>query len=237
VIRVILFGACGRMGKIAAEEICSQRDLTLIVGVERSDYPELGLMQGKYPILTDGEELPESDVWLDFSLAGPAVVHARLAAEQGKALVIAATGFSSTEEEEIHWQAKRCPIMIAPNLSAGVGTLENVAVTATRLLPEGFEAVITELHHKTKKDAPSGTARRIADTMAKYGTRPEIHSVRAGGLVGEHRIHFIGAEEELILIHRAWSRRAFSSGIPRALRFIVRQPAGLYSHQDIYGLD
>jgi len=237
VIRVVLFGICGRMGKIAMDEIQGQRDLTLVAGVERAGHPREGRKIGDIPVISDGDTLPESDVWLDFSLAGPAVTHARLAADQGKALVIGATGFSQAEEEEIHWQSKRCPIMVAPNLSAGVGALENVAVAATRLLPDGFEAIITELHHKTKKDSPSGTARRIADTMAKYGPRPEIHSIRAGGVVGEHRIHFLGAEEELILVHRAWSRRAFSSGIPKALRFIVQQMAGLYSHQDIYGLD
>jgi len=237
VIRVLLFGAAGRMGTTACEEISRHADLMLVGGVERPDHPGIGMKIGDGVLVADGDLFPESDVWLDFSLAGPAVAHARAAASIGKAMIVAATGFGASEEEEIVWQAKLCPILLAPNLSAGIGMLENLAVAATRLIPDGFQAVMVETHHKTKKDAPSGTALRIVERMGKYGVKPEIQSIRAGGVVGEHRIQLYGAEEELIIMHRAWSRRAFSSGIPRAVRFIVRQPAGLYSLQDIFQLD
>jgi len=237
VTRVVLFGARGRMGVLAAEEIASAEDFTLVAGVEREHHPELGPTSSGVPIIADGQPLPEADVWLDFSLAAPATLHAARAADLGMALVIAATGFSVAHAEQIQWYAKRCPLLLAPNLSAGVGAFENLAVSATRLLPDGFTSAMVETHHLTKKDAPSGTAIRIADRMAQFGERPEIHSIRGGGIPGEHRIHFIGADEELVLIHRAWSRRAFASGILRALRFIVRQPTGCYSVQDIYGLD
>ena len=236
-IRVLLFGCRGRMGRIAALEIAEAEDLQLVAGVEREGSDYIPEEEETYPVIPDDGNYPEADVWLDFSLAEPAVRHAGLAANKGIPLVIAATGFSIADEEQMEWYSKRCPLLIAPNLSAGVGTLENIAVTATRLLPEGFEAVLTEIHHSAKKDAPSGTAKRLARRMGDFGVEPKIISVRAGGAVGEHRIHFIGANEELILTHRAWSRRAFSSGIPRALTFIVRQQVGLYSVQDIYGLD
>jgi 4-hydroxy-tetrahydrodipicolinate reductase len=237
VIRVVLFGACGRMGTIAAGEIAGQEDFELVAGVERPNHPQVGGLIGSAPIVADEALLPDSDAWLDFSLASPSLLHARRAATLGKPLVIAATGFSSAETEEIEWLAKRCPLLVAPNLSTGVGALENLAVSATRLLSKEFDSAITETHHKTKKDAPSGTAKRIAERMAHFGSKPQVLSIRAGGAIGEHRVSFTGSEEELVIIHRAWSRRAFSSGVPRAVRFIVHQAAGLYSLQDIYGLE
>lgn len=233
-IRVLLFGACGRMGRIAAAEVAGKSDLRLVAGVERTGHPDLGTEIAGAPLVADQGEFPESDVWLDFSLAAPALIHARRAADLARPLVVAATGFEPCEEDEFTRLARRCPILIAPNLSAGVGALESLAVQAMRLLPEGFEAVISELHHRAKKDAPSGTAKRIAERMGEFGRPPEIVSLRAGGAVGEHQIRFVGAEEELLLIHRAWSRRAFASGIARAIRFIAHQPAGFYSLQDIH---
>jgi len=225
------------MGRMSAEELLNHSDLTLVCGVEHPEHPEIGQTIGGAIVIADGESLPESDVWVDFSLAGPAIMHARRAAEENKPLLLAVTGFSPAEEEEVEWLARLCPILAAPNLSAGMGAMEYIAAAATRLLPESFDAVISETHHRTKKDAPSGTAKRLSERMARFGPKPEIFSIRAGMAVGEHRVQFIGQDEELILIHRAWSRRAFSSGIPRAVRFLFGRSAGLYTLEDIYELD
>lgn len=234
-IRLLLFGALGRMGRMTSEELSKVEDISLSGAVEAPGHPGVGSMIEGVAVKADSEPYSEADVWLDFSLALPAMEHARRAAELGKPLAIAATGFTSTQEEEISWLAKRCPILLAPNLSAGVGVLENLAATASRMLPESFDASISEAHHRTKKDAPSGTAKRIAALMEAHSARPDIVSIRGGGAIGEHRVIFSGENEELLLVHRAWSRKAFASGVPRALRFIVRMQAGLYSHQDIYG--
>lgn len=225
------------MGRIVASELKTVEDIKIVAGVERQDHPEIDSMVEDVKVFSDAMEIPDADVWLDFSLAAPAMVHVRKAASVGKPVIVAATGFSPVDDEEFHWQSKLCPLLIAPNLSAGMGAMENICVQAAHLLPKTFDAGLVELHHKTKKDAPSGTALRIADKISAYKPVTEILSLRAGGAIGEHQVRFVGQDEEVIIIHRAWSRRAFSSGVERAVRFIARQPAGYYTPQDIYTTD
>jgi len=236
-IRVLLFGICGRMGRITAAELSSIEGMAIVAGVERKDHPDIGSLVENIPVISEEADPPDADVWLDFSLAGPAVEHVRRAAASGKPVVVAATGFNANEEEELNWQSKLCPLLVAPNLSAGIGVLENLAAQAAHLLPETFDTGIVDLHHSTKKDSPSGTARRIASRIAEFRPKPQIVSLRAGGAIGEHQVRFVGSDEEVILIHRAWSRRAFSSGVERAIRFIVNQKLGHYTPQDIYSTD
>ncbi len=225
------------MGRITAAEIAVLSDISIINGIEYEGHPEIGNFVEGIPVIADCAGIPDADVWLDFSLAGPAVKHVRKAASLGKPFVLAATGYSIAEEEELLWHSKLCPLLVAPNLSAGIGALENICLQAARLLPQSFETGIVEIHHSSKKDAPSGTAKRIAERMSRYGQKPQILSMRAGGAIGEHQIRFVGKDEELIITHRAWSRRAFSSGVARALRFIVGKQAGYYTLQDIYTTD
>ncbi len=236
-IRVILFGAGGRMGRLVAAELAEQGDMTLVAGVEIQGHPDIASTTSGAPVYTDGDELPEADVWVDSSLAGPALSHARKAADTGMPLVIAATGFSHEEESELEQLAGQCPILLAPNLSVGVGVLHHLAGDAARLLGDDFEPGVFELHHSAKRDSPSGTALRLAEQIAQEGTQPGIASLRAGGAVGEHRVHFVGPDEELVLVHRAWSRRAFSRGAPGAVRFIVGRKPGLYTLRDLFNPD
>jgi len=225
------------MGRITIAELAGSDDVSVIAGIEREGHPDIGTHVGDVLVIEDSDKLPEADVWLDFSLATPAVQHARKAASIGKPIVLAATGYTSVEEEELHWQSKRCPLLVASNLSAGIGVVENLCLQAAHMLPPAFDTGIVEIHHSTKKDSPSGTARRIAERISEYRPKPQILSMRAGGAVGEHQIRFVGADEEVILIHRAWSRRAFSSGIERAIKFIIRQSVGYYTPQDIYSVE
>lgn len=222
------------MGQLAAEEMLKADGFHLVGLVERPDHPELGKQFFDLPLLADEAALPEANVWLDFSLAAPAVTHAERAAEARVPVLIAATGFSEADIARIRRASERCPILISANLSTGVAALEELASETAKLLSDNFTSAIVETHHSAKKDAPSGTAKRLAERMRESGASPTIMSIRGGGVIGEHEIRFLGPDEEVILIHRAFSRRAFTGGITKALKFIAGQPAGLYAMQDVY---
>jgi len=222
------------MGSLAAEAIASARDMELSAGVERRDLPDIGKRICGVKVIRDDQPYPSSDVWVDFSLREPALQHIRHAAKSNVPFIMAVTGFNTAEEQEIKRLAKRIPLMLAPNLSVGAAALERLSAQAAVWLDTGFDASIIEIHHKAKHDAPSGTAKRIAGAMKEVGAEAQIVSLRGGGAVGEHQARFIGADEEVVLIHRAWSRQAFAAGVLRAIRFIVHEPPRLYSPRDIF---
>jgi 4-hydroxy-tetrahydrodipicolinate reductase len=153
--------------------------------------------------------------------------------------------------------AKRIPIVLSPNMSVGVNVLFALVREAARTLGEGYDVEIVEMHHKKKKDAPSGTAMRLAEVAAEalgrdpqkdlafarhgmIGERPAreigVQTLRGGDVVGEHTVYFAGEGERIELTHRATSRDQFARGAVRALRWIVGRPAGLYDMADVLGL-
>lgn len=234
-IQAVLFGACGRMGRIISEVFLESASIQFVAGVENADHPAVGSEIDGIPIFGSMDELPESQVWLDFSLANVAVEHFQEAAKRKIPIVIAATGFNQEQLEQLNEATKICPVLMAPNLSLGVGVTDKLVELAAKILDKSYQPVIVESHHRSKKDKPSGTALRLASQIeAEAGAMPEIHSVRAGGVIGEHRIIFYGQNEELEICHRAYSRKAFTSGIKLALKFILDQDAGLYTLKDLY---
>ena len=234
-IKVLLFGAAGRMGELVAEELNEQEDMTLVAGVESPGHAAIGSAIGNAPVITDSSEFPEADVWVDFSLATASFDHIRMAAESGKPVVVAVTGFDDVEINKIRTFAESCPVLMASNLSVGMGVMDRLVGETARLLGDQFDPVLSELHHSTKRDAPSGTALWLAEQIEAEGKSVEITSQRAGGAIGEHQMRFVGMDEELVITHRAFSRRAFSRGVPRAVRFIINKKPGLYSIRNMYG--
>ena len=235
-IRILLFGAAGRMGKLVIAEAGETAGYAITAGVEAPGNKAVGSDIGGVPIIAQGVKMPESDAWLDFSLAAAAAAHCEMAAENGKPMVVAATGFSEGQMNRIREASRRAAILMAPNLSAGVGVMAYLAREAAARLKGDFEAVLEELHHSAKKDAPSGTALRLAAEMTATGMSPAIFSLRAGGAVGEHTVRFVGSDEELVITHRAWSRLAFVKGVPRALKFILGKPPALYSLRELFAM-
>ena len=233
-IKVLLFGAAGRMGRLVSVELEDQEDISLMAGVEAPGHPAVGTIVNSLQIISDGNELPGADVWVDFSYATPALEHIRRASGLGKPILVGATGFSGEDNREIEQLAACCPVLIAPNLSTGIGVMNLLTGEAAKLLGKDFDPVIFELHHSGKRDAPSGTALRLAQQVDTGEKSPQIAALRAGGAVGEHQVRFVGSDEELIIIHRAFSRKAFSRGVPRAVRFIAAQEPGLYGIRDMF---
>jgi 4-hydroxy-tetrahydrodipicolinate reductase len=173
-----------------------------------------------------------------------------------KAIVIGTTGHSPAQMEAIARAAETIPIVLAANFSVGVNTLFWLTRKAAELLGEGFDLEIVETHHRLKKDAPSGTAKRLAQILADarslnyernvahgrqglVGARPVdeigMHAIRAGDVVGEHTVVFASNGERLELTHKASSRETFATGAARAAQWIIGKPAGLYSMEDVLG--
>jgi 4-hydroxy-tetrahydrodipicolinate reductase len=222
-VRVLLIGAGGRMGKaidVAAE---SEPGLTISGRAGRAE---------------DLVSLTRScDVVIDFSTAEATEAVCEVCANQKRPLVLGTTGHTSTQKELVRATAEEVAVVFAANFSLGVNVLFALARQAAALLGENFEAEIVEAHHRTKKDAPSGTAKRLAAILeeARRVSVP-VHSIRAGDIVGDHEVIFAGPGERLELTHRAASRETFARGALHAARWVVGKPAGLHSMEDVLGL-
>jgi 4-hydroxy-tetrahydrodipicolinate reductase len=200
---------------------------------------------------------PGYDVLVDFSVPAQAVVCAEEASRNGAGLVIGTTGLTELQTARVQKAAESCAVVVAPNTSLGVNLLFALAGRVREALGEGFDVEIVEAHHRNKRDAPSGTAARLveilsqargadAGRLARFGrsgvelTRDEdeigVHSLRGGGVVGRHSLHFISDLEEVTLAHEALSRQAFARGALRAVRFVYGRPHGLYDMTDVLGL-
>jgi len=201
--------------------------------------------------------LASGDVVIDFSshTATPAI--AALCAQYNKALVIGTTGHSKDDRSLVTQHSSRIPMVLSSNFSTGVNALFWLARQAAQILGPGFDLEIVEMHHRLKRDAPSGTARTLAEILAEVrhqqleqvlrhgragivGPRPAqeigLHSVRGGDVVGDHTVIFAGPGERVELTHKASSRETFANGALRAAQWVVRQPPGLYDMQQVLGL-
>lgn len=199
----------------------------------------------------------KADVVVDFSSHSATPAIAALCAEQGKAMVIGTTGHSHEDRTAITGFSARVPMVLSSNYSTGVNTLFWLTRKAAEILGPDFDLEVIETHHRMKKDAPSGTAKTLAeilsavrqqqlDKIARYGrsgivgerTKAEIglHSIRGGDVVGDHTVLFAAIGERLELTHKASSRETFANGALRAAQWVVAQKPGLYDMQDVLGL-
>ena len=241
--RLIITGAKGRMGQALLACAKNFRDIEVAAQIDAGDDLEAAISKG--------------DVLADFSApaATPGIVE--LCAGSKKAIVIGTTGLSDGERARIERRKAEIPIVWSSNFSTGVNTLFWLTRRAAEILGPDFDLEIIEMHHRMKKDAPSGTAKSLAeiladvrklqlDQAARHGragivgerTKSEIgiHSVRGGDVVGDHTVIFASMGERLELTHRASSREAFANGALRAALWAVKQPPGLYNMQDVLGL-
>ncbi|MCK4548220.1 MAG: 4-hydroxy-tetrahydrodipicolinate reductase [Candidatus Eisenbacteria sp.] len=254
-IKVVVCGACGRLGSTVCDVVSEQSDMTLAAGVEVQGHGEVGGRVHEAEVVDDLTKVVGSiDVAVDFTHPKAAAAHATICAEHGKAIVIGTTGLGDEEVKVVKKAAEKVPVVLSPNMSVGVNMLFRLADQLGRTIPDGFDVEIIEAHHKMKKDAPSGTAVKLGKILAEargiketiygregmIGERPEsqlaIHTIRGGDIVGEHTLLFIGDGERFEVTHRAHSRRTFAAGVPHAVRFLVKAKAGLYDMIDVLGL-
>ena len=222
-VRVLLIGAAGRMGKTVLDLSQSDREIEIAAQCDLGDAIE--------PAMTN------CDVAIDFSQADSIDEICRAALKYGKPLVVGTTGHSQHQRKAIEKTAHSVPIVLASNFSVGVNLLFWLTQTTAELLGADLNPEIVETHHKLKKDAPSGTAKTLAEILkAVRNSEIPIQSFREGDVVGEHTVIFAGPSESLELTHRAGNRGIFAGGALRAAKWIVDKQPGLYSMQDVLGL-
>ncbi len=242
-IRLLIHGAKGRMGQALIGCTAEDPELTVSAEVDAGD---------DFPAA-----LRVSDAVIDFTHAPATAGVAEACSSAGKPLVIGTTGHTDEDRARISACAKVIPLVFAPNFSVGVNTLFWLTRKAAEILGPDFDLEVVEMHHRLKKDSPSGTARRLAEILAdvrgltyekdvlhgRVGmpgerTRTEIgmHAIRGGDVVGDHTVIFANNGERLELTHKASSRDTFAKGALRAAKWACLQPAGLYDMQDVLGL-
>ena len=224
-LRLLLIGAAGRMGKTITDLAKDDSKIDIIARCDLGDPIE--------PAMSN------CDMAIDFSHADAITEICAAALQRRKPLVIGTTGHSTEQRGTIEESARSLPIVFTSNFSIGVNVLFWLTRKAAEQLGGDFNVAIVETHHKMKKDAPSGTAKTLAQVLkATRKTKREIpiRSIREGDVVGEHTVNFTGPGERLELTHRAASREIFARGALRAAEWIISQPPGIYSMQDVLGL-
>jgi len=222
-VRVLLIGAAGRMGKTVRELAEEDQEVQIAAQCDLGNSIE--------------PAMENCDVAIDFSQADSIDEICRAASQYRKSLVIGTTGHSQQQCKIIEETAHSVPIVLASNFSVGVNVLFWLTQKAAELLGSDFNSEIAETHHKMKKDAPSGTAKTLAEILkAVRNSEIPIQSIREGDIVGEHTVIFSGPAERLELSHRAANRGIFARGALRAAKWITNKSPGLYSMQDVLGL-
>ena len=241
--KIILTGACGKMGKVIQSVVDTRNDCTIVAGVDK--YNDNSSSFPVYAKLSEVKE--EADVVIDFS--NPSLLDELLSfgIQTNTALVIATTGFDECQKKKIQDASEKCPIFFTYNMSLGINLLANLAKKAVAVLGNDFDIEIIEQHHNQKIDAPSGTALMLADAISEEFDKPMkyeynrhskrekrtkdeigIHAVRGGTIVGEHSILFAGRDENITLSHSARSKEVFAVGAVNAAVFMNGKTPGMY---------
>ena len=241
------------MGRALIEAVLADRSLALTAAFDLPGSPALGTPAGGVTVSADAASAAAADVLIDFTRPEGTLAHL----QHAKALVIGTTGFSASQRRIIEKAAERLPIVMAANFAVGVNALYKLAETAARILGEGYDVEIIEAHHRHKVDAPSGTALRIGEVVARalnrnlsevarHGREGDtgerepgeigFHAIRGGDIVGEHTVLFAGPGERVEVTVRSQSRSTYAAGALRAAKFLKGKRAGLYDMADVLGL-
>lgn len=246
-VRIILSGANGKMGKVIQSVVSGRDNCEIVAGVD------INTESNGFPVYSSFEEIKEeADVIIDFS--NPALLNSLLYYSEKKSIpvVIATTGYDDSQKKQIEEAAKNTAVFFTYNMSLGINLLANLAKKAVEVLGDEFDIEIIEKHHNQKIDAPSGTALMLADAICeeiqkpmKYEydrhskrekrTKNEIgmHAVRGGTIVGEHEIIFAGRDEIITLSHSARSKEIFAVGAVNAAMFMADKKSGMYSMKEM----
>ena len=257
-IRVVITGVCGRMGRCITRGITQQTDMELIGAIQYPSHPQIGSDAGVVAGIGDigiaitgelDDVLQNADVVIEFSKPEATLEHLQQVVKADKAIVIGTTGFTSDELATIKTLTSQTRCVMAPNMSLGVNVMIQALELIAKALGNDYNIEVIEAHHNHKADSPSGTALRLAETVTAtlgqdldevgiygrhgiVGARPKkqigIHAVRGGDIAGDHTVLFTTEGEQLSVAHRAHSPEAFAKGAIRAARWVVNAPKGLH---------
>ncbi|MFH1957708.1 MAG: 4-hydroxy-tetrahydrodipicolinate reductase [bacterium] len=249
-IKLCISGAGGKMGSAIINCCKSDGDVEIGGLLEKGGSPAAGKVLEGIKVLTGIEDAVKNcDCLIEFTNSQATLEHL---AKISIPAVVGTTAFSEEQIKKIGEFSKKIPVVLSPNMSKGVNLLFSLSKTAARKLP-GYEVEIIEAHHNRKKDAPSGTAKKIAEIInedknlkfvygreGNVGARKQeeigIHAVRAGDIVGEHTVIFAGPGECFELVHKAYSRNCFAQGAIAAAKWLVGKSPALYTMSDVLGI-
>lgn len=263
-MNVVIAGVTGRMGHALLEGVFADAELQLYGALDRAGSPQvgrdagelLGKSTGVYISDDAAQTLQGADVLIDFTRPEASMQYLALCQQLNVKHVIGTTGFTVEQKEKIAQAAKRIGVVFAPNMSVGVTLLLNLVEQAAKVLNQGYDIEVVEMHHRHKVDAPSGTALRLGEAAAqglgqdlkdcavyaREGVTGEreagtigFATMRGGDVVGDHTVVFAGIGERVEITHKASSRATFALGALRASKFLADKSTGLYDMQDVLG--
>ncbi len=245
-LRIILSGCMGKMGRVIIAETKKNDDFTVVAGVDKLAPSADGF---DFPVYSDISKITEeADVIIDFSRPEALPQLLRYGQKMHIPMVLCSTGYNANDISAIEFASENVAIMRSANMSVGINLLMELSKSATNILHSNFDIEIEERHHNQKVDAPSGTAVMLADAInqaaggdleyvydrherrsARDKRELGMHALRGGTITGEHTVVFAGTDEVIELTHKAYSRNIFALGALRAAKFIVNLPFGLYN--------
>jgi 4-hydroxy-tetrahydrodipicolinate reductase len=263
--KIAVIGAAGRMGRAIIEAFGHSSLSELGYAVVRPDSYSIGFDSGLHcgqkenKVLFSSnleEAISQSDGVIDFSSLSGLETVLKYCMNSKKPLVVGLTGLEGSHKKAIQEASKSIPIVYSPNMSVGVNLLFKLTEIASQVLKDGFDIEVLDIHHKHKKDSPSGTASKLKEILLNslkrkesdvvygrhgiYGERPPqeigIHTMRAGEVVGDHTVFFFSPEERIEITHRAQDRKTFGVGSVKAVDFVLQQKPGLYDMFDVLGI-
>ena len=264
-LRIVIVGASGKMGQVLIKQISNNPDLLLTGAIDQASCPTLGMDAGALfgiktdVIINDDFELviKKGDYLIDFTRPEASMCYLEAALKNNIKYILGTTGFSDQEKEKISLASKKIPICFAPNMSVGVNLLVSLVEAATKVLQKDYDMEIIESHHSEKIDAPSGTALRLGEAIAKTANlklkensvfhregkmnkrkKNEIgfSTIRGGDIVGDHTVLYAGDGERIELTHKAGSRVTFAIGAIKAVKFLTNHSVGLFDMMDVLKL-
>jgi 4-hydroxy-tetrahydrodipicolinate reductase len=263
--KVAMIGAGGRMGKAIVQVLSHSENMVLSYAIEKKDSILIGMDSGLNSGLKDNhvpytfdieESISNSDISIDFSSHYSTEEVINSAVKFQKPIVIGCTGHTEDQNKLIKQASEKIPIIHSPNMSVGVNLLFKLVELASKALGDRYDVELLDIHHRHKKDAPSGTAvalkkillnsleRNESDVIyGRHGISGErdtkqiaVHTMRAGEVVGEHTVYFVSSEERIELKHRAEDRKTFAVGAVKAAEFLIQKQPGFYSMFDVLGI-
>ena len=255
-VNIIVCGACGRMGSAIINMAKQDKDFNIIAGTEVDSCHSIGK---KDPLIIKSEDIEQyvnvGDVIIDFTTASNTMRNVEIAIRKNAKIVIGTTGLSEENKRTLKKAGEKISIVFAPNMSTGINLLLNVVEKIAKKIPN-YDVEIVEIHHNKKKDSPSGTAIKLAESISnghnkslkdvavfgRYGTQAlrkpgeiGIHAIRCGDVCGDHTVIFASDGERIEISHKATSRAGLVAGALRATKWINNKSAGLYDMRDVLG--
>ena len=259
-IQLAIAGAAGRMGQSLISACEAHESFALAHAFEQPGHESVGQSagSGQSPVtLSDGIDGPSFDVLIDFTSPAASLANLAFCAEHGRKAVIGTTGFSDSDKARMAELAEKTAVVWAPNMSVGVNITLRLLELAARAFGDEVDIEIIEAHHRHKVDAPSGTALKMGEVVARTlgrtlddhgvfarqghtGPRSDkeigFSTIRASDVIGEHSVWFAGTKERVEITHKASGREIYANGALRCAQWLMEEPSGLFDMQDVLGL-